>query len=135
MTCRCATPQIHAERAAADAAASYRKREEALAARTPDASRFDIEDVAQVGRHLVMRVKYPNCVKCAYEGLKVMVFLNVGLQDAIKWKRIDPHFRAPIRHAQPLTNYLRDAPSPAARFPGSSDGWADALAYAKAKNA
>lgn len=95
----------------------------------PDAEKFEIEDVVQEGAHLVMKVKYPNCSACAYEGNKVMVFLNTTLLQAMKWKKIDPHFRAPSIAAE----RPKEAPSPAARFPASTEGWQDALDYARAK--
>jgi hypothetical protein len=95
---------------------------------TPDASKYNVEDVEQVGAHLVMRVKYPNCRRCAYEGNKVMVFLNVTLKAAFKWHKIDPHFRAPNHVVA-----ANEAPSPAARFPGSDEGWQDALNWARIK--
>ena len=96
---------------------------------TPDASRFSIEEAERVGLHLVLKVKYPNCARCAFEGNKVMVFLNVTELQVLKWKKIDPHFRAPDS-----TFFPSDAPSPAARFPASPDGWSDALKYARGKD-
>ncbi len=96
---------------------------------TPDASNFEVVDVREVGAHMVMKVKYPNCAKCAYEGVKVMVFLECKALDAIKWRTIDPHFRGreqgAIRYRNP-----KEAPSPAARFPGDDQGWTEALEYA-----
>lgn len=105
-----------------------------MASITPDASNYEIQEVSEVGTHLVLKVKYPNCASCAYEGNKVMVFLNVKAIDAMKWKKIDPHFRAPPKVGSSYPNITsREAPSPAARFPGSADGWADAIAYAMGK--
>lgn len=94
--------------------------------KTPDAEKYSIETAVQVGTNLVLKVKYPNCSSCAYEGSKVMVFLNVQALAALKWKRIDPHFRAPK-----LKCLDTEAPSPDARFPASAEGWNDALDYAK----
>lgn len=94
---------------------------------SPDSKNYSVEEVEQVGDHVVLKVKYPNCAKCTYEGNKVMVFLNVTLKDVVKWRRIDPHFRAPTQ------KLASEAPSPSARFPGNNDGWKDALAYATAK--
>jgi hypothetical protein len=94
---------------------------------TPDAENYEIEQVERVGNNLVMKVKYPNCANCSFEGKKVMVFLNVTEEQALKWKKIDPHFR----DSQGLPPSLKEAPSPAARFPASTDGWCDALSYAR----
>jgi hypothetical protein len=94
---------------------------------TPDKKNYTIEAAERVGNHLVLKVNYPNCSRCKFEGNKVMVFLNVTELDALKWKEIDPHFR------DNKAKYLRAAPSPAARFPGSDEGWKDAIAYATHK--
>jgi hypothetical protein len=96
---------------------------------TPDSKKYEILQVVQVGRHLVYKVKYPNCNNCSYEGVKVMVFLNVSPLEAIRWTEIDPHFADP-KKARVATK----ANTPAARFPASEEGWEDALCYAKSKN-
>jgi hypothetical protein len=95
---------------------------------TPDASNYQILDVHRVGSHLVLKVAYPNCARCAFEGNKILVFFNVAEMDALRWRRIDPHFRDPK-----LKGLASDAPSPAARFPATDEGWADAINYAKSK--
>ena len=96
--------------------------------KTPDSEKFAFEEVMQVGPHFIAKVRYPNCAKCSYEGVKLMVWLNVTAIDALKWRKIDPHFTDP-KGTRPKT----EAPGPAARFPASADGWADAQAYAKSK--
>lgn len=96
---------------------------------TPDASNYSVEKAERVGTHLVLKVKYPNCRRCSYEGNKIMVFLNIVEFQTLKWKKIDPHFRDTARNSQVMT----EAPSPAARFPGSEEGWKDALNYARSK--
>jgi hypothetical protein len=57
-----------------------------------------------------------------------MVFLNVTEEDAMMWRKIDPHFRG-------AKSKEGEAPSPAARFPGTAEGWSDALDYAARKGA
>ena len=96
---------------------------------TPDAGSFQVQEAEQVGRHLVMRVLYPNCSRCSYEGAKVMVFLDRTALQALRWRRIDPHFREPGKEAD------GEAPGPAARFPASPEGWSDAHAFAAARGA
>ena len=91
---------------------------------TPDPTDFDIEEVEAVGQHLVMKVRYPNCTKCSYEGNKVMVFFNTSYKDVLRWRQLDPHFRDPSKVLP-----LRAAPSPDARFPASLEGWRNALAF------
>jgi len=98
------------------------------APKTPDADKYEILDATCINKNLVMKVRYPNCSSCAYEGTKILVFLGVTALDALKWKRIDPHFRDPKpKSTRP------EAPSPAARFPASDEGWQDALNYAQSK--
>jgi hypothetical protein len=146
VTCRCSSPQEHASRAAqnerdrsiyeigqakreADAArAVLAKREAELAARTPRADQYELQRVEQVGPHMVLEVLYPSCATCAYEGRKVLVILNVDPLAAMRWRRIDPHFRD-------KATSITEAPSPAARFPASAEGWKDAVAYATRKAA
>jgi len=94
--------------------------------KTPDNANYDIQRVERVGPHIVMEVLYPNCSKCSYEGRKVMVFLDVTEVQVLKWRKIDPHFSDKQRAAN-------EAPSPAARFPASDQGWADAVTYAWSK--
>ena len=105
-----------------------KKIQDDIYARTPDREKFEIVDMQRVGPHVVLKVLYPNCAKCAYEGNKVMVFLNVTEGDIVRWRIIDPHFRNPSQARSP-----KEAPPPAARFPASKDGWADAVAYARGK--
>ncbi len=147
MTCHCSSPHEHSSRAAnyaytsaqssveqakrdADAKVAAVQRELAKAqSMTPDATRFDVEDLVEVGPHAVLKVRFPNCAACAYEGVKVLVYLNVKALDIVRWKKLDPHFRAMPKSGWPV----KEAPSPAARFPASDQGWKDALAYANAK--
>lgn len=92
---------------------------------TPDAQNYEIVEHQQVGTALVLKLQYPNCAKCSYEGTKVCVYENTSVGDALLWRVIDPHFQD---GKKPRTK--REAPGPSARFPGSETGWNDALAYA-----
>lgn len=94
--------------------------------RTPDKRNYQILDVKEEGACLVLKVQYPNCAKCSYEGVKVMVFPNVLATDALKWTEIDPHFSDPTLKIPPT-----QAPSPIARFPANALGWERAIAFAK----
>jgi hypothetical protein len=92
---------------------------------TPDADNFQVLDSKEIGSNLVLRVQYPSCSECSYEGIKLLVYRKCSLADAIRWTSIDPHFGDPTVKRLPT-----DAPSPAARFPASDVGWADALTFA-----
>lgn len=93
---------------------------------TPDAERYEIEDSHRDGPHLVLKVRYPNCAKCSYEGVKVLVYLDVTEAAVLRWRSIDPHFADPKKPRRPT-----EAPSPAARFPASEAGWLDAIEYVR----
>lgn len=111
---------------------AVREMEAKLAAQptTPDAERYVIEDSHREGPHLVLKVRYPNCSKCSYEGVKVLVFLDVNESAALRWRVIDPHFADPSVQRAPS-----EAPSPAARFPASASGWQDAIKYVRDRSA
>lgn len=146
--CHCSSPHEHASRAEAQAYSSARAEIErnkkevdarvasltsqlnAIRASSPDATRFEIEDAREVGPNLVVKARFPNCADCAYEGIKVLVYLNTKPLDAMKWKKLDPHFRAKPKTGWPA----KEAPSPDARFPASPEGWQDAVAYATSRN-
>ena len=117
MTCKHAPGYHDGERFAAEREAS----------KTPDVTRFEIIDIDEIGPNLVVKVKYPNCASCAFEGTKVLVYLDRRIKDVIKWRRIDPHFE------QPKVALATEAPSPVARFPANAAGWADAIEYAQKK--
>lgn len=155
MTCHCSSKEEHASRAVAYANDNARDKQSRLEAevvtlrsqvaqRQGSTTNYNIERVEQVGAHLVVQARYPNCEHRAYEGLKTMVFRNVSALDALRWESIDPHFRGPNQtqqamakgHALLLGVHQREqteAPSPAARFPGDAEGWSDAIAYARGK--
>ena len=89
---------------------------------SPDVDNFKVLDAYQYGNSMVLKVQYPNCRNCEYEGTKVLVYDNCTPLMALKWKRIDPHFADPKLKRTPEM-----APSPTARFPASEEGWAQAL--------
>lgn len=95
---------------------------------SPDPSDYRIIDAHRVENHLVLKVRYPSCKRCSYEGNKVLVFLNCPESVVLRWNEIDPHFRPKGRAGN-----LHSAPGPDARFPASKEGWEDAIAYAESK--
>ena len=93
----------------------------------PDNSDFEIVDLFETERGLVLKVRYESCLNCSYEGTKVLVYFGHSLKDVLKWKTIDPHFSD--RPPGP-----RCAPSPSARFPASEQGWLHATMFAAGKD-
>ena len=133
MVCRCSSPAEHARREVASAYESarstedrYKKKIAELEARvasfTAAPTKFEIVDVHE-GLKLALKVRYPSCTACEYEGTKVLVFEGVQLRDVVMWREIDPHFRGPSKKAGA-------APSPVARFPGNDEGWKAAVVFA-----
>lgn len=98
---------------------------------TPDIGKFEILDLYRLTKYMVLKVKYPNCYKCSFEGVKVLVMESVPELTLIRWKAIDPHFRDPEESKGKRSQEA--APTPIARFPASEEGWKDAIDYAKFK--
>ena len=95
----------------------------------PDNTQYEVLEAQPMDGHLIMKVRYASCPNCAFEGTKIMVFLNTSAVDALKWKRIDPHFQDPMMKGMPA-----DAPTPDARFPATEQGWSHAIKYAQSLN-
>ena len=55
----------------------------------PDPANYSIIRSKVIGKHLVIEIKYHDCIN--YEGHKIMVY-ECCLNDLIKQKIIDPHF-------------------------------------------
>lgn len=98
---------------------------------SPKPEEFQVQRVEVVGPHMVLQVLYPSCARCAYEGRKVLVFLNTSTLAGMRWRKMDPHFADPKKSARRGPD---EAPAPAARFPASEEGWQDALDYAASKD-
>lgn len=84
----------------------------------PNPLNYEILRSQQVGKHLVVEVKYPDCIN--YEGRKIMVYQNLTISGLVSQKEIDPHFTK--------SNKFR---SPIARLEPTDHGWKLAIALAK----
>lgn len=93
-----------------------------------DASQFEIESYEEMTPYLILKVTYPSCKNCSFEGTKLMVFKDVSLLRVMQWKKIDPHFR----DKEPEDKFA--APSPVARFPATAEGLTAARAFVVAMN-
>ena len=100
--------------------------ERQLAAMSPDASAFDIEDIKIINNIAIVKVRFPNCSMCVYEDNKVLVYENVSALDIARWRKLDPHFREAGTTTDPKV-----APPPVARFPASDEGWRRAWGFAQ----
>lgn len=83
----------------------------------PDPYRFKVLRHVQKGRHLIMKVFYPDCKN--YEGRKILVFANTKMDDLKRQTGIDPHFSDSKKYR-----------SPVARFKPTPSGWDMALVFA-----
>lgn len=104
----------------------YRDREVPI--NEPDAKEYFVERCEIIGKNVILMVRYPSCRKCAYEGNKVMVYLNLDSSQIVFWKEIDPHFKDPKKKVEKI-----QAPPPSARFPASEEGWKDAIEWVRFK--
>jgi len=94
----------------------YSQDNNVLVATDPDPAKFRIQDIEQVGVFVVAIVHYPNCTN--YGGDKVLVWKNTKVSRIKAMKLIDPHFLETDRNL-------------IARFRPTTEGWAEAIAYAK----
>ncbi len=85
----------------------------------PDPRNFSIEKITRVGKHVVVRVRYPNCQN--YEGEKVLLIRNTTEGQVRAATFLDPHFCESSVHLTPF-----------ARFEPTEAGWQAAIACAVA---
>jgi hypothetical protein len=83
----------------------------------PDPRKFTILEALEIGKLMIIKVKYPDAKN--FEGEKIMVYENVKAVDFMNARELDPHFF--------------DAPgikSPIARFTPTKEGWEMAKIFA-----
>lgn len=85
----------------------------------PNPLNFTIIHVTQVGKHIVVKINYPDCLN--YEGNKICIYLNTKKKEFITRKEVDPHFSTTID-------------SPFARFKPTQEGWNAAISLLKTLN-
>jgi hypothetical protein len=83
----------------------------------PDPRHFSIEKITKVGKHVVVRVRYPNCQN--YEGEKVLLIRNTTEKQVRAATFLDPHFCESSIHLTPF-----------ARFEPTEAGWQAAITCA-----
>lgn len=82
----------------------------------PNPNNYKILESAQIGKYLALKIQYPDCKN--YEGVKVLVYADIELDDLRKQKLIDPHFSPSREHYSPM-----------ARFEPTDQGWVNALKF------
>jgi hypothetical protein len=79
----------------------------------PNPRNFQILEAKVIGKHVVLKVRYPDASN--YEGIKIMVLKFTNIKDLMALKTLDPHFQ-------------KDNPlSPIARFEPTAEGWKNAV--------
>jgi len=79
----------------------------------PNPLNFYIMSLLQIGNNVVAQIKYPDADN--YEGIKVLLFTNVKVDQIQKLTSIDPHFTdnksciAPFARFEPTANGLNAA--------------------------
>jgi hypothetical protein len=81
----------------------------------PNPVNFKIIEVHGIGKHLVAKIKYPDCTN--FEGIKICVFKNMTKETLKNMKSIDPHFSTENK-------------APFARFQPTKSGWQAACSLA-----
>jgi len=84
----------------------------------PDPSNFVIEKTEAIGKFVVIKVRYPDSIN--YEGRKILVYKNIGLDEIIKSTVLDPHFCDDETHISPI-----------ARFEPTVRGWRYAVSFCR----
>lgn len=144
MVCRCKTSEEHARREVAQQLYNERQKtlsdkekilklERDLAALSPDANKWELVDFLESGNYFIAKVKFLTCEHAGYDGHKVLVF-KATTKEAILWRRMDPHFKE-VKGDKAVIFNKTVAPIPIARFPASEEGWEDAKAFVRNKNA
>jgi hypothetical protein len=88
------------------------------AAPNPDPAVWEVVEARQIGRTLIVSVRYPGCTN--YEGVKLLVYENVTLEQLKAQKLIDPHFSDDPKFVSPI-----------ARFVPTPRGWRMANEFAR----
>lgn len=84
----------------------------------PNPSNFEVLRSQQVGKNLVVELKYPDCTN--FEGRKIMVYKDLTISRLLAQKLVDPHFSNSGKFRSPI-----------ARFAPTKQGWKLACALAK----
>lgn len=83
----------------------------------PNPSNYEVLRSHQIGKNLVVELKYPDCTN--YEGRKIMLYKNLTISKLLGQKLVDPHFAKGGKFRSPI-----------ARFEPTEDGWKLACAIA-----
>lgn len=73
----------------------------------PDPTRYDILRSEQVGRFLVVMLRYHGCTN--YEGVKLSVYADCTLERLRAQKSIDPHFAENKQYHSPICRFVPTA--------------------------
>jgi len=88
----------------------------------PNPFRFEVIKTAVVGNYFVALVNYPDCT--TFGGNKTIIYENLGRS------RVPSRMRnGTLDHLDP--HFLGNQHDPVARFPGSEEGWGNAVLFAK----
>ena len=84
----------------------------------PNPRNYRIHEIEILGDYMILLVRYPDCTN--YEGVKVLVYKGVSLQQIVDQEKLDPHFCEGGGH-----------PSPVARFEPTKRGMEMAVRFAR----
>lgn len=84
----------------------------------PNPANFEVLLAQHLGRHLVIKVRYPDCTN--YEGEKILVYKNITYKQLMAQGTIDPHFSENKKKLSPF-----------ARFEPTDEGWKSARKFVR----
>jgi len=70
----------------------------------PDAKNFIIGGSVEYKGHLLVEIKYPDCIN--YEGNKILLYMNTTLKELKKQKYLDPHFSDKLGYLSPIARFV-----------------------------
>ena len=70
----------------------------------PDPNNYEILLTSKIGNSLIVKIKYHDCAN--YEGVKILVYHNVSIQELLGQKLIDPHFSDNKKYIYPIARFL-----------------------------
>lgn len=70
----------------------------------PDPSNYEILLTQKIGKSLIVKLKYHDCTN--YEGIKILVYHNVSIQEFMGQKLIDPHFSDSKEYISPIARFV-----------------------------
>lgn len=70
----------------------------------PDPLNYRIIRSEQIGRFLLVKIKYLDCIN--FEGEKILLYEGITIDNLLKQRYIDPHFSDSKEHLHPIARFI-----------------------------